>query len=377
MKDNLIIKNQTNSDSDVNKTIVIGFDDSTRMIESCLYEDKSVTKDFYDWYLIDNGGFFCKKGMLIIDTMLSEKERIAVSFDFTNPDAVEFNFYRYYDQKIICSFFFYRQDNLTMKDVSIDIKHYSSYFFKNQKNIYAPADFQERLREYVKKIGKEYAKKIKSGHRVASTKELLEQASNHFHKEANFATCQQLVYITYALMYYVSKQEPEEITNAFQKQVEIDTGGIKEKSVYKYTGYIDLRKTKVFKPIIKKDPTEPIREYQRHIQKWIVRGHYRKTKNGLIWINEQERGEGELEKRIYGTVEAKDLHLIPKVFEVERSVKQDSEIKIKENVHQLQSTTPILADTDSVVIVKKSKVSLLQRILNFFKWQKPKNKQHG
>ena len=352
----------------INKTIVITYDDATRMIDFCKDAENEVSKEFYDWYLKEDGEYFAKIGMLIIDGMIGEKERVALSFDFTNPDAVEFNVYRYKDQRIISSFFFYRQDNLTMKDVSVDVKYFSSHFFKGQKYLWLSPEIKDKVLSITRKIAANEAQRRKIGQRASKTDLVIDMAINSAVKDINLFNCKALVYFTYALMYYVSKQEPEEITTDFQKQLEAETGGIKVKSVYKYTGYIDLRENKVYKPIVKKDPDEPVREYQRHIQKWNVRGHYRKTKNGLIWIEPHIKGEGELEKRIYGTEDEKDLHLIPKVFEVERTVKETPEIKIDVPEQKKEEIKPVEVVKEFPVIVKQKKVSILRKLLKLFGW---------
>ena len=129
----------------INKTVVITYDDATRMVDFCKDAEKSISKDFYDWYLEEKPKYFAEAGMLIIDGLIGEKERVAVSFDFTDPDNALFNVYRYKDQKIITSFYFKRQDNLTMTDVSVDIKYFSSHFFKGQKNIWLSPEIKDKV----------------------------------------------------------------------------------------------------------------------------------------------------------------------------------------------------------------------------------------
>jgi len=351
----------------INKTVVVTYDDATRMVDFCKDAEKSISKDFYDWYLEEKPKYFAEAGMLIIDGMIGEKERVAVSFDFTDPDNVLFNVYRYKDQKIITSFYFKRQDNLTMTDVSVDIKYFSSHFFKGQKNLWLSPEIKDKVLSLTRQIAANEAKRRKTGQRASKMDLVIDMAMNSAFKDINLFNCKALVYFTYALMYYVSKQEPEEITTAFQKQLEEETGGVKVKSIYKYTGYIDLRENKVYKPAVKKDPDEPVREYQRHIQKWTVRGHYRRTKKGLIWIEPHTKGEGELEKRIYGTEDEKDLNLIPKVFEVERTVKEKPVEPIKIEAPKTEETKPIVVE-QLPVIVKKEKVSFVKKLLKFFGW---------
>lgn len=300
----------------INKTIVITYDDATRMVDFCKNNEGDVSKEFYDWYL-GEGEFFSKSGMLIIDGIYSDKQRVAMSFDFNNPDVAEFNIYRYTDQSIICNFFFYRQQNLTMHNASIDVKYFSLHYFRHQKRIWMSPEMKEKAKTIATGIIQAEMLRRKKGGRAKSSDELYEESLKVSSKEFNTFNCQTLVYFIYAMMFYVSKQEPEEITTEFKK--EIASQGEKASSIYKYTGYIDLRENKTYRPIIKKDPDEPVREYERHIQKWTVRGHYRKTKNGKVWIEQHTRGEGELEKRIYGTENEEDLNLIPKVFEVQRT----------------------------------------------------------
>lgn len=304
----------------INKTIVITYDDGTRMIDFCKTAETVVSKDFYDWYLKETPNLFTKNGMLIIDNILGKNQRCAISFDASNPDEVIFTSYVYHDQSVICSWVFKRQENLTMEKVSFDIKYLSLNNLK-KVDLLCPANIKDMVKDMVG--GLELDKTYRKGFRNSSTKELIQKTLHDGLKDINKITCQAFIYYTYALMYYVSKQEPEEITSQFKKELDKEIGDEKVKSIYKYTGYIDLRENKTYKPIIKKDPTEPVREYERHIQSWTVRGHYRNTKNGRIWIEPHIKGEGELEKRIYGTEDEKDLNLIPKVFEVMRTKKEE------------------------------------------------------
>lgn len=50
---------------------------------------------------------------------------------------------------------------------------------------------------------------------------------------------------------------------------------------------------KVYTVSISKESLEAAtRSYERHIEQWTVRGHWRKTKNGQVWIKPHVRGEG-------------------------------------------------------------------------------------
>lgn len=331
-------------DENINKTIVITYDDGTRMVDFCKDSQGNISKDFYDWYLKEKGEYFARTGMLIVD--YGEKRKLVGSFDFTNPDLSNFCLYDYRNQKIISSFSFNRQENLTMNEAIVNLKYFSLNAFRDQGFILAPLSLSDKdsvsnrilnLKSHIRKItGKNNKKKI-----------MLEIALNSLYKDINLFNCSQFAYFAYALMYYISKKEYEEVTGKIKKEYE--EGDETIKYIYKYTGYIDLMETKVYRPIIKKDPNDPIRDYQRHIQKWTVRGHYRKTKNGLIWIEPHEKGEGYLEKRIYSTQNEKDLPLIPKLFEVEKNKKGSSVEAIALGKNGAQERQDILFDSEKEI----------------------------
>ena len=331
--------NQNNAAPD--KTIVCTLDDTYRMIDFCK-ENGAVSKDFYDWYLMAPA-FFTQRGLLIIDMdrgslafdeyykvkaeeynaprevrEVNQVNKIAVSFDFTDPDYVQFIWYGYKRQLPICKFYFNRQENLTMNDVSFDIEYESLKMLSSDGVLHMRKSDLDDIAKRAHDAGVKAAKQ-KAGKLIMDKIAVLKETTARTIRETLEAQCTMIIYSTYALMYFISKQQPEEVTTMFNR--ETDTGN-KIKSIYKYTGYVDLRKNKVYRPLIKRDPDEPAREYQRHIDKWIVRGHYRNTKKGKIWIEEHTKGEGELEKRIYSTEDEKDLNLIPKVFEVERATNQ-------------------------------------------------------
>ena len=136
--------------------------------------------------------------------------------------------------------------------------------------------------------------------------------------------CEHTMEIVHASMYYYTKQKPEEISYdsyfGFQEDLEYTTK--KQTYIYKYTGYINLNDTKIFRTRInKKLDDEKRKEYERHIESWTVRGHYRTIKGKKVWIKDHIRGEGVLENRIYGTVPESEVLLIPKEIECERDVR--------------------------------------------------------
>ncbi|AKQ08347.1 hypothetical protein PQE66_gp032 [Bacillus phage PBC2] len=52
-------------------------------------------------------------------------------------------------------------------------------------------------------------------------------------------------------------------------------------------------KRKIYKISVPKEPVSTDRrEYERHVEKWTVRGHWRQTKNGKVWIKPYIKGEG-------------------------------------------------------------------------------------
>jgi hypothetical protein len=122
-------------------------------------------------------------------------------------------------------------------------------------------------------------------------------------------------------MFYFSVQRPdsikiEEYEATNPKEVDLCLKSGKRK--YYYSGYVNLNQTKIYRPRIN-EKLEKIKrgEYNRHIEKWGVRGHYRNVNGKQIWIEAHERGEGKLEKRIYGTAKESEMNIIPQVFEVE------------------------------------------------------------
>jgi len=309
--------------TETSKTIVISFGDIDRMMDFCKDKDRNITRDFFDWYLIDNGEYFARKGVILIDKFIAGEEKLVVSFDLTIPDNVNFELYRYSDQSIMSHFIYKRQENLTMTDIVLDIKYLFAHTFKDTENLF----IAERLLKNTVRLNMsiiELDKRRRRQKRHLTKDEIVFQkrTNKSLQEEARF-NCELAVYTLYSLMYYVSRQKTsiQEISSDFSTQVTNESLGKKVEHIYKYTGYVDLSKNKVYKPIVKKDPDEPIREYQRHIEKWTVRGHYRRTSNGLIWIEPHEKGQGEVEKRIYGEGDGKALNLIPKEFVVERTIK--------------------------------------------------------
>jgi len=365
------INNFTNTIG-INKSIVINYDDVSRMIDFCNDENKATSKDFYDWYLKEKPDLFTKTGLLIVDNILGKEQRSVITFDLTDPDKAIFTTFVYDDQSVICNWIFKRMDNLTLESPTYEIKYLSLNNLK-KNDILCPPDIKDLIKEAV---NLEHTFYNRPGFRRESAKGMLQHSLNKALKDVNKINCKAFIYTVYALLYYVSKQEPEEITTAFNKEIETQLG--KFKTIYRYTGYVDLRQCKTYKPIIKKEPGEPVREYQRHIQKWIVRGHYRKSKTGLIWIDEHTKGKGEIENRVYSTEDEKALDLTPKIFEVERNIKNESDIKevIKQNEVYQPAPPPQPQPQPQPIptppqIIKQNKPGIIKKIIALFlKWFK-------
>jgi hypothetical protein len=362
---------------DIKNTIIVPYDDVNRMINFCKDDYGNITRDFYDWYLNEKTAVFMVSGILIIDNIKDWKERSTVQFNFKDPDEVLFSSFAYKDQSEVCKWKFNRQVNLTMKDIEFDFDYMSITNFNKvefggresgDKKVIEDIK-QKALSNVMNTVSDDIKNFNRKGFRGKSEKEILDKAKREGLKEIVKLYAQGLTYFVYALMYYVSKQEPEVIETEF-KPTEEDL--IRVKAFYKYTGYVDLRENRIYKPTIERNPDDPVRDYNRHIQAWSVRGHYRRTKKGLIWIDPHIKGNGELEKRIYGTEDEADLNLIPKVFEVERNVKQNTEenvlLKSEWNTKPFKQPEPIQEIIKEEL--KPKREHFLIRILRLFGFKK-------
>ena len=370
-------------ETEINKTIVVSYDDITRMKDFCTNKGEGVTKDFYDWYVNDNA-FFSKTGMLICEKVINGSEKkFVVSFDFNNPDIPSFVMYDYAKQKPVCRYIMIREDNLAMKDITlkiswIDMKFFmdpSSIFLSNETYDEVKKDCESKLyldskvKEKEKKLGKqEYAfggsgrnRNLKNAKKQLNIVEKQLEKVNY--KIATFMA-QQGVYFVYATMYYFAKNKAKEVTGMTKEgSIEFITGR-QVKALYKYTGYVNVDEVKVYKPVIKKDG--PVREYGRHIEKWSVRGHYRKVGDKTIWIEPHERGEGELEKRIYGTEKESEVNVIPKVFEVVRNVKEHPS-NLDEKIIDKLKVKSTFRKPEEQAKLNPSKPGFWTKIFSFFK----------
>ncbi|AEW47176.1 hypothetical protein BCP78_0169 [Bacillus phage BCP78] len=90
---------------------------------------------------------------------------------------------------------------------------------------------------------------------------------------------------------------------AYMEHSQDDTESVSVKSHTVVVGHKKQKKSKKKAPVkirrkvytvsVSKESLEAAtRSYERHIEKWTVRGHWRKTKNGQVWIKPHVRGEG-------------------------------------------------------------------------------------
>lgn len=300
-------------------TVVLTIQDYTTMIKECKDTNDNVSKSFFDWYL-KTENFFLKEGYFIINE--SDTVNIPVYFNLNNADLTELVLLGIDD--VIARLLFKRKDNLTMTDVTVDVVYFSRHAFKKSSGILVGDhvhDITSDINKLTNKLNKLKGKASKATKRTIPYKTAvrrLEKDCDKYMDKAMVDHYKTVVYILYSLMYTVSRKTPEEIATILQP-LSLENGK-KVLGTYKYTGYIDLKNSKVYKPVLDKNPDDPIRDYERHINSWTVRGHYRKTSKGLIWIDPHTKGEGELEDRTYSTIDEKELNLKVKTFIVEKSI---------------------------------------------------------
>lgn len=410
------------SESNINKTIVVSYDDITRMIDSCMDTDRCIHKEFMDWYVNENT-FFSRSGMFIVEDILyhDKGNKYAFSYDFKDMSNPLFIIYDYRTQEKIYKFSFNKEDNLSFKDVSTKFKWLNKKYMNKENRA---TFYSEELNEKDGIDNFEYndLANQKIDNLVSSHKSLLNLHTDNSNKisllikseeitqakllqEENVSIYRELkkiintlekdtkkeqirvqdwyinvlykfmatktVYYCYATMYYFAKHKSKEITTKSKLISDVDLKVIK--SIYKYTGYININDAKVYVPIIKKNDDDTKREYNRHIQKWSVRGHYRRYNGKIVWVDYHEKGKGELEKRIYGTEKECNVNVLPKIFEVNRNVieSENNEKKIVqvelESLIENNKTDIDLSiknnNIENVFITKK--IPVLKRITNY------------
>lgn len=323
---------------------------------------------FNDWYE-KNEAYFVRKGIFVIDELMfldcqkgegvegeagkdRKKVRYCFQFDFTDENVSYFTILNYYNREKVADFYFKRSDFSNLHDVVcsfdfMDLKAFErlGYFLNDWivKKIDKSWDvFYQRTGSLPEKKLKEYYDK----QLITDKKMMLEFMCNHS------------IQIILSTMCYYTQEKPERIPyESFVIIEDLEYSTKKQKYTYKYTGYINLNDTKIYRTIIKRNlEEEKKKEYQRHIESWSVRGHYRTIKGKKVWVKEHIKGEGTLENRIYGTKPASEVLLIPKIVECEREVRvSNKEPQVKD----------VIVYEEAVVTIKeqeKTKTEPIQHI---------------
>jgi len=300
---------------------------------SCNNDDDYLTPDFYVWYLSYDELFFINNGTFTIDSFNNGIKTLVVEFDFRNIDKTLFSIYNYKTGDKLADWSFERHKNWDILDIKniknndklkLDINVYSDTCLKYYNS--TPIAIQLKNKDELKKLKDNYDKNNKNGFRKKSYDQFKYDTIKEMSTVAFIKDCKYITMAIYTFLYNSSKIEPDEVITDFKKNTLPNKEFTKYK--YKYDGYIDLSKTKIYKPIIDKKSNVETKEYQRHIDSWIVRGHYRKTKNGKIWIKPFIKGQGNLEKRTYYLSDNNLLDVDEKIFMVETI----SKIEKSENV---------------------------------------------
>ena len=295
---------------------------------------------FKEWYQTHEA-FFVTEGVLVMDDLMYKMEinneggirynpvRFCLKFDI-QENYSSFSIINYYNQDKIASFRFIPAKNLDFKNIKIVRDFTDLSKFQDLGEFSNPI-----LLRKIKKSLEDEGFKIASS-RPSKLKQFYEKSKIETAKLLLEYMCEHSVVLLYSMMYYYTKQKPEKIKYSsyfgFQEELEYTTKT--EKYTYKYTGYINLNDTKVYRTKINNSLfNDKKKEYERHIERWTVRGYYRKTKSGeKIWVKDHVRGEGALEKRVYGTRPESEVLLIPKEIECEREVKVS--VKKKETANR-------------------------------------------
>jgi len=304
------------------KTICATSKDIINCCSACCDEGNSITKEFYDWYLKD-GHFFMKKGVLAVRSENNKDDYLYVEFDLTDPEDAVFILLDANNWKNkCCKFHFYREENLTMKDIHIKMEFTRLDVFRRQK--YMLTSLEDRTAYFnrrANKAGEDFKRKAKHDKRHASKskRRLVKDVMVEEFRELFHPTCTMLVYGLYAIMYNFSKSKKEFVTSEGLDENPSLNEYVLAK--YKYSGFVDLSKHTTVYVNTKDDPDHPRKKYERHIGSWSVRGHYRRINGSLVWIRPHTRGQGELEERTYGTGRELISQAKEKVFYVLRRKK--------------------------------------------------------
>jgi len=316
-----------------NNTVILDYEDGLKLQQLCLDDDQAITRDFYDWLLSDHFKLFVNSGVMLIGV---EKEKISVKFEQRSEDRIDFSLISYKTRETIANYYFLREDMLdkllkpriTFKNTPKNLNK----FINQMGSVVLPNNVKDKVNKITKQIV--------GLNKVYGYNNMLKKVRN----EAYWVVidCHILLSIQFlvALMYWNYRNDKVELKSF--KEVKNDEEFIEIESTYSYSGYVDLSKNKVYK-LIKKNIDDPTRDYERHIEAWRVRGHYRRTPNGLIWIEPHIKGSGEVENRVYGNKPESEVQIAVKKFKTTKKVKSSKGIGF---------------------------ISVIQRIISFFKWIK-------
>jgi hypothetical protein len=287
---------------------------------------------YNEWYQTHEA-FFVRQGVLIMDDLMYQilinddgktkykPLRFCLKFDLSEEHYSSFSIINYYNQDKVASFRFIRAQNLDFKNIKVVFDYTDMGKFSELGEFSNPI-----LTRKIKKSTETAILKISSSRSSKSKiKEVYDKVNLENTKLLLEYMCQHSVEMLYSMMYYYTKQKPQNIqySSYFKFQEDIEYITKKETYIYKYTGYINLNDTKIYRTKINNSLfDDKKKEYDRHIESWTVRGHYRINKNGKkVWVKDYVKGDGVLENRIFGTKPESEVLLIPKLIECEREVR--------------------------------------------------------
>lgn len=326
-------------------------------------------REFNDWYE-DNNSYFIKKGYFLVDELMRYdppkgddliEMRYCLHFDFEDKEVAHFKMYNYYNQKVFCEFDYIRSENDDVNNPKIKLGFVDYKEFEETGAFYNDFIISNLNKEddfFYRKNGSLPKKKF------------MEAYDKHFRKRQTMTVefmANHSMHMILSAMFYFTLEKPKDINyESIEKEKEKEILTKKGIIKYKYTGYIQLDKERIYRAKINDNLDKKKRaNYERHIGSWQVRGHWRNLSNGKkIWIEPHIKGEGELEKRVYGIgeVDASDV-IVPKVFERVCDVVVKDE-KASENVKTeiIEESTCSIED-----IVVVNRLTWWQRIKLFIK----------
>jgi hypothetical protein len=273
---------------------------------------------FEDWYQ-NNEAYFVKKGVFLMDGLLNTEKkemlRYCFLFDFENKEESVFTVINYYTREKIAVFKNKRTED--WKNPEITVEYFDKKKFK---------DFGRFTNSIIKeKVLKQWDIFIRRNSSLPNNKykEQLKKFEELEDKMVSEFMWEHTVDIIHCSFFYFTLEKPKQIEykefiEEEKKETEITSSSGKVVKYY-YTGYVNLNETKIYRTNISeelKSEKSKRGEYQRHIEQWSVRGHYRTINGKKIWIEPHVKGTGNLENRLYGVSPESEMNLIPKVFEV-------------------------------------------------------------